>query len=35
MNSIQFYGSYCQSLQNGMVMNVMAVFGCPPIGRPT
>src|SRR5262249_10089846 len=32
MMSIQFYGSYCQNLQSGMIMNVMAIFGCPPIG---
>ena len=35
MNSIQFYGPWCTNLQSGMVMNVMAIFGCPPIGRPT
>jgi von Willebrand factor type A domain len=29
--SIQFYGSYCMSLQNGSVMNVEAIFQCMPV----
>jgi len=26
------YGTYCSRLQSGMIMNVSATFGCPPIG---
>jgi hypothetical protein len=29
--SIQFYGSYCMSLQSGSVMNVEAIFQCMPV----
>src|SRR5262249_43227961 len=31
MMSIQFYGSYCQNLRTGMITEVRAVFGCPPV----
>ncbi|HJZ87939.1 MAG TPA: vWA domain-containing protein, partial [Polyangia bacterium] len=30
--SIVFYGSWCNRLQMGMIQNVHAIFGCPPIG---
>jgi len=30
--SIIFYGSWCNQLQSGMIQNVHAIFGCPPIG---
>ena len=30
--SITFYGMYCQQLQNGVIVTVQAIFGCPPIG---
>jgi hypothetical protein len=30
-SSIQFYGSYCQQLQMGSVMDVKAIFGCVPV----
>jgi hypothetical protein len=32
MMSIILYGTYCSRLQAGMIMNVSATFGCPPIG---
>jgi hypothetical protein len=32
MTSIILYGTYCSRLQSGMIMNVSATFGCPPIG---
>src|SRR5262249_34777555 len=32
MTSIIFYGSYCPRLRGGMIRNVQAIFGCPPIG---
>jgi hypothetical protein len=30
--SIIFYGQYCQQLQQGVIVTVQAIFGCPPIG---
>jgi hypothetical protein len=30
--SITFYGQYCQQLQQGVIVTVQAIFGCPPIG---
>ena len=30
--SITFYGTYCQQLQQGVIVTVQAIFGCPPIG---
>ena len=29
--SIVFYGSFCDQLQMGMIQNVHAIFGCPPV----
>jgi von Willebrand factor type A domain len=30
--SIQFYGTYCASLQGGATTKIVATFGCPPVG---
>jgi hypothetical protein len=30
--TITFYGPYCMQLQNGVIVNLQAIFGCPPIG---
>lgn len=34
MMSIEFHGAACDSLRAAMMVNIQAVFGCPPIGKP-
>jgi hypothetical protein len=29
--SIIFYGAACNDLQSGIVTNVSAIYGCPPV----